>query len=549
MQEKSTTFPGYPPPTSSTTYTPNQFFDVVLPNSSRGVVRIVGYMLRRILGWSDAEGKPREPQLSFSYSELIERANVSRSMIREAIEEAIAKNFIRCIREPQPNLLGQRAVSGLYELCWANEETYIKEIENFRGFYSGNGNLTYIPNKFFDFTVREETLSVTKVVGAIIRNTIGFQTKYGMRRQQIEMSFTRLQQITGITSREVISEAIDEAIRKNHIIRVVEGEFRAGASSESTTSVYAIRWLDKVVSTDPNTKKSLPGDPTNFFASDETGRKSLSKTATGREADRDLRSISSSYGPRSGPRAIVSKESTPDGTVRNPDRGVRKGRLEIRTENGLISGPETVRKKDRERLEIRTGIEITEEITGNNNSKTVAVDWSESQERLIQVGFDEKAATELARKFPAEVVLRQIEDFPRRGAASNPLGLLRRAIEENWSSPAPLKPEEPRVQHPSRVPVRVSVSEPGDPGYAAFVGEEMERIAQERPELRTEFEDDDQKRQARLAQSNLITPEMLKRVMADFESERGKNERWKEFLLKKQVISSFPGWQKKAVNS
>lgn len=52
-------FEGFKAPTSNTTYTPNQFFDVVIPNFSRGVVRIVGYLLRKTLGWCDANGNPR----------------------------------------------------------------------------------------------------------------------------------------------------------------------------------------------------------------------------------------------------------------------------------------------------------------------------------------------------------------------------------------------------------------------------------------------------------------------------------------------------------
>ena len=54
---------GYPLPSSNTTYVPNQFFDVVLPHNSRGAVRLVGYMTRRILGSCDARGHPQEQAL------------------------------------------------------------------------------------------------------------------------------------------------------------------------------------------------------------------------------------------------------------------------------------------------------------------------------------------------------------------------------------------------------------------------------------------------------------------------------------------------------
>ena len=62
-------FSGYPAPTSNTTYVPNQFLDVVLRRASRGAVRLVGYMLRRILGWSNPDGSPQETQVRFSYTD------------------------------------------------------------------------------------------------------------------------------------------------------------------------------------------------------------------------------------------------------------------------------------------------------------------------------------------------------------------------------------------------------------------------------------------------------------------------------------------------
>src|SRR5947209_1133669 len=92
-------FAGFTLPTSNTTYTPNQFFDVCLRHSSRGAVRLVGYMIRKTLGWCDAEGRPQAEQHAISYADL-ERAGISREMIRSAIAEAERGHFIRCIRRP-----------------------------------------------------------------------------------------------------------------------------------------------------------------------------------------------------------------------------------------------------------------------------------------------------------------------------------------------------------------------------------------------------------------------------------------------------------------
>ena len=44
-------FPGFPDFRANVTFVPLQFFTVVLPHRSRGCVRLVGYMIRRLLGW------------------------------------------------------------------------------------------------------------------------------------------------------------------------------------------------------------------------------------------------------------------------------------------------------------------------------------------------------------------------------------------------------------------------------------------------------------------------------------------------------------------
>lgn len=56
-------FSGFAAPTSNTTFTPNQFFDVCVPNYSRGVVRLVGFLIRQALGWCDADGNPQHERI------------------------------------------------------------------------------------------------------------------------------------------------------------------------------------------------------------------------------------------------------------------------------------------------------------------------------------------------------------------------------------------------------------------------------------------------------------------------------------------------------
>jgi hypothetical protein len=251
-------FLGYSPPTSSTTYTPNQFFDVVLPHASRGCLRLVAYLIRKTLGWSDAQGNPQNPEALVTYKELIEQAGIGRARTREALDEAIAQRYINCLRPGRAHSQGQEGCPALYSLNWDDSGNYITDPEEFRGFFSGNGNLTHIPNQFFDHTIPHETVAVVKVVGVVIRHTIGFQTRFGFRRQQVALSFTEIMRKAGVASRSTVNLALKESIEKNHVIRVIPGKFDP---YEGQAATYMIRWAeDSVFEESSKTEPISAGD-------------------------------------------------------------------------------------------------------------------------------------------------------------------------------------------------------------------------------------------------------------------------------------------------
>ncbi len=356
-------FAGFMLPTSNTTYTPNQFFDVCLPHYSRGVVRIVAYMLRKTLGWCDAEGKPQRERFTISYAEIETEAGINRDMIKRALVEAEEGNFIHCLRKPNAKKAGQPAVSGLYELRWDDRSEYVKNPSRFRGFFAGEGNRTYIPNQFFDHVVRHESLAVVKLVGSIIRFSIGFQNKWGHRRQHVALSYQDIQRYSHLRNRTNLKAALDHALASNYVCRVEDGYFDPNAGRLSRAATYAIRWLNQ--------------------ASDASiGRKSV------------------------------------------PENLAASDRSEIRAGIGRKSVPE-------DRSEIRTGIQIK---GLNNNSK--GGETAASFEELRKEGFDEQAARAIATKYSADRILRQIEWIGLRRARRNRLGLLRRAIEQDWAKPA-----------------------------------------------------------------------------------------------------------------
>jgi len=412
-------FTGYPAPTSNTTYTPNQFFDVVLPHSSRGCVRLVAYMIRKTLGWSDAEGNPQQPHVVISYNQLIREGGISRGAISSAIEEALDGHFIQRVREGRASGHRQPAVSALFELCWDDCGEYIKDPARFAGFFAGNGNLTYIPNAFFDYTVPNESLAVIKIVGAIIRYTIGFQTKFGFRRQQIEMSFTRLQRITGISSRRSLNDAIQHSIANNHIQRITDGCFDSNAGRESRPATYGLKWSDSNIYPMPSSKR-IPAIP---------------------EGDEPSAEQAVQKGYREVPGLV---EHFDEGAVQKGYRGQSKKdtgeRFNKDTECGSETAPGPVQEGHRDQSTKDTDIEIT---LKNNNANNITKQQQQaapavaggSFERLIQEGFDQGTATLLAKAYPPLQVMQQCEWLAQRNPTRNRLGMLRKSIEENWPSP------------------------------------------------------------------------------------------------------------------
>jgi hypothetical protein len=402
--EQEPLFRGYSQPTSSTTYTPNQFFDVVLRHGSRGVVRLVAFMIRKTLGWSDENGQPQEPEVHFSYRQLEQQAGIGHSMIRSAIEDAVAARYIRCIQPGVVNKPGVLGNAALYELSWDERDEYITAPDDFTGFFAGNGNLTYIPNDFFDFTIPTEPLALIRVVGAIIRYTIGFQTHFGFRRQKIAMSVTEIQKKTGIKGRQHIVQALQEGMERNHIVRLEMGFFDPEAGKESRPAVYGIKWVD-----------------------------TTSTIESRRESSDTPKRL-----PEERPRQT---SNTPKRLPENSTQDTPK-RLPGRTEK--VTG---------EYSEKVTGTEITGNNTSlNNNNRSSAVPNASPvavaeisispsaipnpiTDLLKEVGFDALTARKIAAKNPEAVIRQQISWLPLRNPSRNPLGMLRRAIEENWPAP------------------------------------------------------------------------------------------------------------------
>ena len=371
-------FAGFARPSSNATYCPNQFFDIVLPNFSRGAVRLVGYVLYRTFAWSGKDGRPLREQHPISYRELVEQAGISRGALHQAIQEAVEGNLLRRVRSGRAARRGAASETSVFELKWHDGE-YTSDPSRFLGFFEGSGHRTYIPNQFFTRLLPNEPLSVLKVVGAIIRFSIGFEVKRGFRRQQVSLSYSAIQRYSHISSRQDLAIALKHALTSNFIERTTEGRFnRTGRGSEAAT--YGLRW-----------------------ESDDLAAQQRFKIRTGTQRDLERGSPETVPVPRFNPRTGSGSESVPAMQFRN-----------------------------------RTGSEITVENKPCKQQQAAAAPSEEYSARLRclqEAGFDSATATRLA-EHRLERIQRQIDWMGQRNPTRNRLGMLRRAIEEDWSAPA-----------------------------------------------------------------------------------------------------------------
>ena len=385
-------FSGFDPLKSNVTFVPIQFFTVVIPRRSRGAVRIVGYMLRKVLGWVDQNGNPTQEQLRFTYRQLVREAGVSRNKIGEALAEAVAHNLLRCVRPAQPHLAGERAQSAIYELCWDLEARCAHTTEGFRGFCypaavvaeEPDGPRTVsrpklsrknIPNAFFDVLLPRERLSVIRVVGALLFYSIQWGPA-GERKEPVRLSITALSRLTGLCRRHVHA-AVAEARKRGYIERVDAGCFDRGAGRESRPATYAIRW-------------AAPAPPAEATAGGQRPNKGNGTTA------------------RKGERERPNKV--------NGERPKMVNDINIKTEHKTLQA------------------------TASPSRAEAAVDPAAAAvnsgfELLRQAGFDAPTAGQLAARHPLKVIRRQIEYLPLRTTTRSRLGLLRRAIEQDWAKP------------------------------------------------------------------------------------------------------------------
>ena len=474
-------FAGFTRPTANFVRTPNQYLDLCLPHCSIHVARLVGFMIRETIGWTRKNGEPRRSKVSVTYSELVKHARISRAKLRGALDEAMDHHFIRCVKRPKQQVAGRRAETGVYELKWDERGTYEKSFEEFRGFKFGGDCRTPVPNQFFDEVLRGETHSVIRIVGAVMRHTVGFQNGItGERVEEAPLSYNRLLAFSPM-HRETLSLALAQAERSGYIRVVKQGRF-SSEKKRQVASVYAVQWAP-----DGTDHRHAPPPPPASGESERftnpTRKPTEKKPGTVHESDQ-----------RNGSRIRPEERFT------NPTSHGSRIRPEERFTNPTI---------------LNTDIKTQQQ---RPPAAAVFPGGEDEGEHLLRVaGFDAKAAGHLARLASVGEIRRQIEWLPRRKADRNPLGLLREAIEGNWAEP--VRTSEPRGNQPSRVDVERQNEATRDrhekecrPAYEAYLAQREAALKAEVPERYEAFE---RARQAarRELETSSFPPRLLRRML------------------------------------
>lgn len=373
QRPSSGSFPGFEPLTANYLYCPNQFFDVCLPNCSRGAVRIVAYIVRQTLGWLNADGNPRQQDILVTYQDLIRKAGVSRGAIGPALKEAVSAGFLTCSQQGIAKADGQTGQSAAYALNWKSVDGYTTRMERFGGFFAGEGNRTPIPNSFFDELVARESLAVLKVVGTVLRHTIGYQNQFG-RRQVAPLSHRYISQYAQLSQGRVLAQAIRLAIQSGYIECVEEGVFAMNPEMRRAAQ-YRVRWHVKAETEGLRSKRPPveSGDSDQFKNTIKNGSE---------------KPIANQF------KKAIKEKTEPKDTLKQQPVVVLK-----------------------------------EEI-----------------QSLVNAGLDRKTAVRLTTKYGGDIVREQLLWLDARNPNENRIGMLRKAIEENWSKPTSLQGKEIRQQ-------------------------------------------------------------------------------------------------------
>lgn len=499
-------YAGFRRPTANFVRCPNQYLDLCVPHCSLHVARLVGYMIRETIGWTGRNGQPRREKVSVSYNELVKHARVSRAKLRGALNEAVELRFIRCVTPPRQQTAGVSARSGVYVLRWDESGELTRDLESFRGFKFGGDCRTPLPNQFFDDVLRGEKHSVVRVVSAVLRHTVGYTNGItGERIEEAPLSYNKLLAFSPM-DRKTLATALKASEIAGYIRTVSAGRFSPDKRRQKA-AVYAVRWDDEAP-TRPAATTNGSDFPPDAATADAPARFRISTRAK----------------PANGSRIPPAQRFT------------------TATRNGAESPPA-------QRFTSSTTRKTTPQRQQQTPDPAAAASLDETDsdqaQRLIGLGFTPDVARGLVGEFGPGEVRRQIEWLPRRNASRNRLGLLRRAIEEQWAEPRASRTDNPPAQTTEDPNATQRQREQHErrmrPVYLAAVADVEQRTRQERPDDYRAFEEKRAAARRKLVEESAgFAPRVRTKLLARFDAEESQLEAFAEAFA--EVVPPFWTW-------
>lgn len=339
--------------------------------------------MRKILGWVDEHGNPTREQLQFSYRELIENAGVSRDSIAGALREAVERRCLRCVQSPRPDQSGQSGQSGIYELCWDQEGRYTDSLEEFRGFFYPEAAIVEVAD---GSRLAQRSKAARKNIPNAFFDYLLPRERLSVIRVVGALMFYSIQWGPGGERKVPVTRSITELSRLTKLSRQHVHDAIMEARGCGYIEQFDAGWFD-------------PG----------AGKESRAATYSIRWLRGPL------YEPVGKGERDMQRSEKVDGLA------VAEGE---RNRSETVNG---------ERSKMVNGLSIKIEIKNQDTTADGAADLG--FDLLRKVGFDVKTAERLAARHSQDVIARQIKWLPHRNATRNRLGLLRRAIEENWPKP------------------------------------------------------------------------------------------------------------------
>lgn len=368
-------FQGFEYPEANSVFCPNEFFDIGIPSLNGPQLKILGYFIRRTLGWRDEDGNPIEDEVLITSNELSKKAGVGERHVKPSLQLLEKLGFISCVQKPSKSIAGKSAQSGMYALQNAPQGSlYTADLDQFKGFHPGVGNCTFTPNAFFDFVLPTQDHAKSKVIGILIRHTIGYvdPSRPGGRRRKVSLGRNRIKALTGIKSNSTVDSTLKYCIANNFVQCERDGVWHC----------------------DPRKRKA--GEYSIYFAGSLQNKNGSTESTSQIGPEEAL--------PKTGQESYFPKQAKSTSQI-GPRKHFPNRAFIKETKNKL------------------------------NKQKAAAVD--DSILELLQPFFDDPVdIRHLASVATPEQIQNQVDWLPQRNPDANPAGLLRRAIEGNWPKPA-----------------------------------------------------------------------------------------------------------------